>query len=524
MEERRANLARRLRALGQCVELAEGRVDITTLEHVKDVIRRAGDRAAISGEKTVVALAGPTGVGKSTLFNALSGTDFAEVGVRRPTTSNARAVAWGSALPAELLDWLEISDRHLVTEVPEGFAELVLVDLPDYDSVESEHRTVVDHLVKVVDALIWVVDPEKYADAALHDGYLRPLRDCADVMMVAFNKADALDAADLNRCVRDMRHLLDDAGLKATRIVTTAAEFGTGIDPLREVISRTVSAKVAMATRLAQEVSVAAYNLEIELGKSVPVLNRRAVTNLIDGLAESAGVPELADGIGADYLARGRAVTGWPFTARRYRKSDDPLRRYRKANAELPAGKVSFDSAVRGAKLESSLREFSDSVAGDLPAVWKQAVWEAAHSNSGAVKDQLRDIAAASLPPEKPPAWWQLFRIFQWLAVLAVIGGVLWLVSGPVLQWCGYEPLPSVYWLGIAAPLWLLVGGIVLGVAAGLIGRAVIIPAARLRTRGARRELNDRVEAVAQAQVVAAVQQELTRYSDAVRLVRAAIL
>ena len=52
---------------------------------------------------------------------------------------------------------------------------LVLLDLPDHDSTEIDHRMEVDRLVQLVDMLVWVVDPQKYADAAIHDRYLKPL-------------------------------------------------------------------------------------------------------------------------------------------------------------------------------------------------------------------------------------------------------------------------------------------------------------------------------------------------------------
>ena len=43
---------------------------------------------------------------------------------------------------------------------------LVLVDLPDHDSAAVQHREQVDRILALVDAVIWVVDPEKYADFA----------------------------------------------------------------------------------------------------------------------------------------------------------------------------------------------------------------------------------------------------------------------------------------------------------------------------------------------------------------------
>ena len=51
-----------------------------------DVVDKVRARTAMRGGHTVVALAGATGSGKSSLFNALVGADVATVGARRPTT------------------------------------------------------------------------------------------------------------------------------------------------------------------------------------------------------------------------------------------------------------------------------------------------------------------------------------------------------------------------------------------------------------------------------------------------------
>jgi hypothetical protein len=52
---------------------------------------------------------------------------------------------------------------------------VVLLDLPDHDSTEVSHHLEVDRLVQLADLLVWVLDPQKYADAAIHDRYLKPL-------------------------------------------------------------------------------------------------------------------------------------------------------------------------------------------------------------------------------------------------------------------------------------------------------------------------------------------------------------
>ncbi|MFZ0531167.1 MAG: GTPase, partial [Propionicimonas sp.] len=268
MKDAGEQLARRVRALGDAVEAASGRSDPDLVARAKAVVDRAGQRVALSGAHTVVALAGATGSGKSSLFNAVTGTELAQVAVRRPTTAKPLAVSWGAELPHELLDWLGVTKRHLVASGPSEFTDLVLLDLPDHDSTEVAHRLSVDRLVELVDALIWVVDPQKYADAALHDGYLKRLVPYAEVMMVVLNQADRLAPAELDRCLRDLRALLDAEGLRSTPIMVTSAVSGFGVPELRAALARTVAGKRAVAKRLATDVSVVAAELDAELGSA----------------------------------------------------------------------------------------------------------------------------------------------------------------------------------------------------------------------------------------------------------------
>ena len=71
---------------------------------------------------------------------------------------------------------------------------VVLLDLPDHDSTEVSHHLEVDRLVKLADLLVWVLDPQKYADAAIHDRYLAPLASHAGVMLVVLNHIDTVPA------------------------------------------------------------------------------------------------------------------------------------------------------------------------------------------------------------------------------------------------------------------------------------------------------------------------------------------
>jgi hypothetical protein len=170
----------------------------------------------------VVALAGGTGSGKSSILNAVAGDDVALTGGIRPMTSAPLALIPESGWDAMsgYLDQLDIADR-----VPHhGPAWLCLIDLPDNDSVQVSHRHTVDALLPRVDVVAWVTDPEKYRDASLHHGYVGPLARYGDQFLFVLNQIDRIGGDDLDAIESDFRQALGEDGISTPEIVQMAAD------------------------------------------------------------------------------------------------------------------------------------------------------------------------------------------------------------------------------------------------------------------------------------------------------------
>ncbi|HZA05791.1 MAG TPA: YfjP family GTPase [Propionibacteriaceae bacterium] len=527
-----ADLVGQLKALTEAVELCEGRVPDEVLAEARRVVEQADRRLALSGSATVVALAGATGSGKSSMFNVLSGTDLATVGVRRPTTAHAMAATWGEDAAADLLDWLKIPRRHALERDPEtaeALDGLVLLDLPDHDSTERQHRMEVDRLVQLVDMLIWVVDPQKYADAALHDRYLIPLASHAGVMMVALNQADRLAPGERELALKDLRQLLDREGLRGVDVLAVSAVTGEGMDVLRDRLARRIADKQTAARRLAADVAVAAQRLRAASGTAeVTPLSRATVSTLTSQIAEAAGVPVVTQAVGQAWRLRGGLATGWPVLAWIGKFKPDPLRRLhldrlgagRKrpeidpasvGRTSLPAG-----SGVQKARVDTALRTLADQAAAGLTRGWADAIRRATRSGQDTLPDRVdRAIATTDLDLAGHRRWWQAVRVLQWLLVAAVLAGLAWLAAAFVLAYLQLPPLPEVRWWGFPAPTVLVIGGVLAGLLVAGLARIGVEVGARRRTARARQALRGAIATVTGELVIAPVRAEQERYEQA---------
>ncbi|MEP6696195.1 MAG: GTPase [Pseudonocardiales bacterium] len=221
-------------------------------------------RTAHPGAPIVVALAGPTGAGKSTLVNAIARGLVSPAGALRPTTRTPVLVhrpedtRWFPGERRRVAAWNAV---HPVVshQLPEGVA---LLDTPDVDSARHGQQGYTRELLATADVWLLVTTATRYADAVpwqtLRSAGVRR----ADLAVVL----DRVQPGAVKTVEAELRRLLDDNGLAeaalllvletslsngrlpdsaVARVRTWVERLATGSDTRAETLQRTLTGGAA---------------------------------------------------------------------------------------------------------------------------------------------------------------------------------------------------------------------------------------------------------------------------------------
>ena len=588
--------ARSVASLKDAISYGEGRVPETVLLDAAETLERLSQRRELSTEHTVIGFFGATGSGKSTLFNAIAGQNIALSAPTRPTTSTVQAAIWEAEGSEELLDWLGIDKRvypqtqalategettegneaggnnkvaggvaapNAVTEPAPGLFNrirraiggrgemrtrtggLILLDMPDFDSVTTTNRDLAARMMRYVDVLVWVVDPQKYADAVIHRDFMVPLAASGAQALCVLNQADKLAPAEVPAVLTSLTRLLQAEGTEAHLLsapIAVSARTGEGVDVLRDLLAQVAAAKSLSLQRTDAQLHATASQLRTYAGGEGTVLAGAyaldAEQKLVKACYTSSQAEQVLQAATASYRRTAGQHTGWILTRWMSRLKADPLRRLHlgqqdetksTSKAEKSAGMLGSDSenapelvasslpplsAAQKAGMANAVRQYSKQMAARVDEPWKRSMKEAALSREAELPELLeRDMVRIDYGLGRTRAPWVIFNALQWIALLSALVGVGWLtlISGMAYLQIQLPPAPTPEGSPVPLPTLLLLLGVLLGIASAGVGRLLTAMGSRYYARKLRGRLQTGVEKAVQSCVVAPVQQEAKR-------------
>lgn len=585
--------ARSVASLKDAISYGEGRVPETVLLDAAATLERLSQRRELSTEHTVIGFFGATGSGKSTLFNAIAGQNIALSAPTRPTTSTVQAAIWEAEGSEELLDWLGIDKRvypqtqalaaegeategnkatggaaapNAVTEPAPGLFNrirravggrgemrtrtggLILLDMPDFDSVTTTNRDLAARMMRYVDVLVWVVDPQKYADAVIHRDFMVPLAASGAQALCVLNQADKLAPAEVPAVLTSLTRLLQAEGTEAHLLaapIAVSARTGEGVDVLRDLLAQVAAAKSLSLQRTDAQLHATASQLRTYAGGEGTVLAGayalEAEQKLVQACYTSSHAEQVLEAATASYRRTAGQRTGWILTRWMSRLKADPLRRLHlgqqdetksTSKAEKSAGMLGSESenapelvasslpplsAAQKAGMANAVRQYSKQMAARIDEPWKRSMKEAALSREAELPELLeRDMVRIDYGLGRTRAPWVIFNALQWIALLSALVGVGWLtlISGMAYLQIQLPPAPTPEGSPVPLPTLLLLLGILLGIASAGVGRLLTAMGSRYYARKLRGRLQTGVEKAVQSCVVAPVQQEAKRLTS----------
>ena len=593
-----STFARAVASLNDALDYGRDRLPEPVVLEASEALERMSRRRELSTEHTIIGFFGATGSGKSTLFNAVAGYPIARSAPTRPTTSAVQAAVWGAEDSDELLDWLGIENRvypqstefirdverqtpnaasaqpapNAVTEPVPGLFNrirrmvgrgetrtrtggLILLDMPDFDSVTTANRELAARMMRYVDVLVWVVDPQKYADAVIHSEFMVPLAASGAQTLCVLNQADKLAPSEVPAVLASLTHLMQAEGTDRHLLappLALSARTCEGMNALRDLLAQVAAAKSASLQSTDAQLYAIASELRAYAGGE-GLTGADALTaerELTQACYDASPATQVLEAATESYRRAARTRTGWIATRWMGRLKADPLRRLhlgtgsagkngtkseakngrkkgteasnpgmlgepaQESAPELVAPSLPPLSAAQKANMANAVRRYGSRMGQNVGEPWKRSLGEAALSRESELPTLIeRDIARIDYTRGRQRAPWTVFNVLQWLALLSALAGVAWLtlIAGLGYLQIQLPPPPAPEGFPVPLPTLLVILGVLLGIAAAGLGRLLTAWGARRYARRLRVRLNAGVEVAVRSCVIEPVQAEAQR-------------
>lgn len=508
----------RIDALATAMELLGEDASDALVSSVADALLRAHERTGLDPDTTVVAFVGATGSGKSSLFNALLGADLGEVGVVRPTTREALAAVQPGHGATRLLRWIGVERSVQVPAgagLPDGVA---LVDLPDIDSLDVANRELVERLGARVDVLVWVLDPQKYADDLIHTRWIAPLASHAEVTAAVLTQVDRLSPRDRAAVTEDLRRLLVADGISVPRVLETSAVTGEGVGDLRSLIARTAHDVSERSLRVQGILDDAVRDVRREVGTTdLPTFDPAGLSSaLVDVAARASGAPRVVDAVARAHVHRGGRATGWlPLRWVRGLRADPLARLHLGGGGSESLTSLPVPPVAAPTELSAGVRRVVEAMGEGRPPGWRRSLARLSRSSLGVLPARLdHAVARTDLAMAHAPRWWGWADALQWVGWLVAAAGALWVLGVQLARQFLLVDWPVPSWRGLPVPTWMLLLGLLWTLVVVAVARLGVWAGARRRRRLARVRLDEAVRGVIEEGLVAPLVAEDRRQND----------
>lgn len=265
-----------------------------------------------------IGLLGGTGVGKSTLMNALAGTKIASASHRRPHTDHVLIYRHKEGNPLPFLRQSDVPYREIAHGI-DSIRQIMLCDLPDFDSIAAEHSQRVIRFLEHLDLLVWVTSLEKYGDARFY-AFLGEVPKAKQNFVFVLNKVDLLfqenDHPDgyelLDRTLSQFQKHLRQNGMDAPLLYAIAAE--QAMEPRRTAQWNQFPLfrhHVFQQREMKEIGTIRSANLDVELKGIFSVLEREAIHLRTLEQFLDAALQDLETRKSTWVRDAGEAVSGW---------------------------------------------------------------------------------------------------------------------------------------------------------------------------------------------------------------------